>query len=164
MTDFFTETPVTVPVTSFGANGQILDSPGLDIDVILAGKSSPFQINVGGVVLNRELLDFHAISSLNAAQVLSIRYSSMNRVVLPTSILPCVITGTDAIMNLKLKSIGGTPISNVTNVKPDYQLVMFSGNVGEVFFDVVWVHVSSWEGHVATWKNIPVWSWKPVKT
>jgi hypothetical protein len=88
-------------------------------------------------VLNCELLDFYAISSLNAAQVLGIRYSSMERVSLSTSILPRIVTGTYAIMNLKLKSIGRSPISDVTNVKPDYQLKMFSGNVGEVLFDVV---------------------------
>ena len=114
-------------------------------------------------MLNCELLDFYAISSLNAAQVLGIRYSSMERVSLSTSILPRIVTGTYAIMNLKLKSIGRSPISDVTNVKPDYQLKMFSGNVGEVLFDVVWVNVSPWKRHVATGENIPVWSWIPVK-
>lgn len=88
----------------------------------------------------------------------------MNRVSLTTSILPRIVTCTYAIMNLKLKSIGRSPVSDVTNIKPDYQLEMFSGNVGEVLFDVVWVNVSPWERHVAAWENIPVWSWIPVKT
>lgn len=70
--DRFTEAFIAVSVASLRCDKNVLDSPCLDVRVILGTERSPFQKNVRRVVLDCELFYFDAVCSLAAAKVLNI--------------------------------------------------------------------------------------------
>ncbi len=136
---------------------DILNAPVLNIWVILACERWPLKRNIGSIVLNSELLDFHTISSLRATEVLDILIYLSIKAIRPTTVTPSMVAWTNAIMNLNLKVVCGCPGSNVSYIKANDQLKMLLCNVCEVLGQVISVDILSCKLHASTSESILIW-------
>ena len=111
-------------------------------------------------MLNGELFHFYTICSLYTAKALSFIQMRPSRT---TTVGPCVSTRADTIINFKLKIIRGWPSSNVSDIKSDDELIMFSCNSCEVFGEIISIDILSCKLHCAAGESVCSWGCETIK-
>ena len=111
-------------------------------------------------MLNSELFHFYAICSLYTAKALSFIKVWPSRA---TTIRPCVSTCADTVINFKLKIIWGWPCSNISDIKSDNELIMFSCDSCEVFRKIISIDILSCKLHCAACESVRSWGCETIK-